>query len=145
MLEIGEMELFRVADTAQEVPPTKELSLLGQYVALLDAEKYDQLYIEIGHYVPRQRYLGMYGGEDGRVVLFIRVPDEFYYLRNADADDSNDVTEVSSGGCLVPALERWRNPVDRAARGLYYFLLTGELDPALSWDCGSELDPALLS
>lgn len=135
--DIETIELYRVSATATPIEPTTELAEIGVLVGLLDTVNYDQLYVEKKG--RRTRY-GMSGGADGVVTFFVVDGDETYQLTRGGTEAGDAHVLVSSGGQETDVLERWCVPVDRAARALYHHLLTGELDPALTWDDLARID-----
>jgi hypothetical protein len=139
---IAELGIYRVSPDVDEIEPSTEISSLGELVGKLDSKHYDQLYLELGEGGPSERtQICMSGGAEGIVVLFIIIPSvDTYYLCRADADDVDQIVAISSGGCNVDVFDRWLVPIDEAARGLYYFLLTGLLEPGLIWDRYSAID-----
>lgn len=138
--QISELELYRVSNAVPPVDVEPDVGELGRLVMLLDSDNYDQLFIETGDRETGRIRLVLSGGANGEAVLFIAVDSgDTFYVRKHD-DESFEYATVSSGGAGVDVLSRWLVPVDQAARGLYYYLLTGHLDPALRWDRLSEID-----
>jgi hypothetical protein len=105
-------------------------------VELVDGEHYDQIYLE-GRTPEGERFrVGMGGGADGRVDLFVRSEDmdETHYLVRPDVEPRDAMTTVSSGGQSTDQLERWLPDRSEARRALEYYLATSELSPDQEWE-----------
>jgi hypothetical protein len=141
MVNVTTIAIYRVSADAEELDPTDCLSDLGGLVARLDEKNYDQLYLELGPDIRTATQICLNGGAGGVVVMFIiRPDDDTYYLYRGDDAHSLAVSRLTSGGGVIEVLDRWKVSIDKAARALYYYLLTEELDPALAWEPLSSVD-----
>lgn len=119
-----------------ESPSMNDIATL---VPKVDGDSYDQLFLEASRSAGSVE-IAIVGGRDDRVALHIFDGDETHYLRVAEDGKTGGYSLVSSGGSEIDVLTRWLVSIDRAARGLWYFLLTGDLDPGLAWDRLSGVD-----
>ncbi len=103
---------------------------------LIDGERYDQLFLE-GETPEAERIrVGMGGGGDGRVVLFIVSESlgETHYLVRAGVEPHDALTTVTSGGQSTDTLKRWMLKRSEARAALAHHLDASALDERQEWE-----------
>jgi hypothetical protein len=113
---------------------------VAEMVGAIDGVAHDQLYIELSDGQGAHLHSSIVGGHGGVVAMDYFDGVETYNLVEPTRSSSENYTTVLSGESSVDVLDRWLVPLDRAARALWYLLLTGELDPGLLWDTLSAID-----
>ena len=117
------------------------LADIGNQLIRLDGSTFDQLYIE-GDLGDGTRYfVCIDDGTGGNVVLNVCIGGEAHYLVGDEATNGEpEYAVITSGGQETDTRTRWVLSLDRAARGLWFFLATGQLDPGMHWEHLSEND-----
>ncbi len=108
----------------------------------LDGDVCDSLYIAMGDRHSEFYAIGVGGGDSRGVVVDVQVgPREIYYLRQPGRLEREDAsTWIVSSGSTREVFVRWLVDRNMAARAIWFFLLTGELDPGLTWEADSDLE-----
>jgi hypothetical protein len=111
------------------------LAEIGHQLLRIDGSTFDQLYIE-GDLDDGTRFFACVDdGTGGNVVLNVGIGDQANYLvGNEPTNGEPEYALITSGGQETDTLTRWVVTLDRAARGLWFFLATGQLDPGLQWE-----------
>jgi len=145
IIEIIEAGLSAVDDAEGFLEPSPSFSDVATWVAHVDGREYDQLYVLLLCDGERAE-LVVQGGLDGTAMFFAIHESETWYLRidpeRLDVEEDAQ-TMITSGGTGIDALVRSLVPIDTAARALWYWLLTGECDPGLTWETLSEVEADL--
>jgi hypothetical protein len=113
-----------------------EAADVAMMLTRLDGRDFDQLYLELLRDGERSQVV-LQGGLDRIAMFFVIQESETYYLR-VEPDrlegEEDAKTMITSGGSGIDVLVRWLVPINTAARGLWYYLPTGECDPGLAWE-----------
>lgn len=134
-LVVKESSLYRLDDRPNASVRRPSLPEIANQLARLDGSTFDQLYIDGDLDDGRPFFVCVDDGTGGNVVLNVTRGDQTTYLAGDEpADGEPEWAMVTSGGQRTDTYTRWVVSIDRAGRGLWYFLATGQLDPGLRWE-----------
>jgi hypothetical protein len=123
----------------QQQSPTvlhPSLVAVADQLGHLDGLAFDQLYVE-GSMEDGSSFSAHVGdGTGGYCILEIQLDGRpcWCLVGREPSDDEPEWALIHSGGQATDTFTRWVVSVDRAGRGLWFFLSTGHLDPGLRWE-----------
>lgn len=132
---IAESSLYALDDRPNPSVRNPNLGEIESQFSHLDGSTFDQLYVE-GHLDDGSGFfVCVDDGTGGNVVLNVCIGSHANYLVGDEPEhDEPEYALITSGGQSTDTRTRWVVSLDRAVRGLRFFLTTGELDPGLQWE-----------